>query len=453
MYTSIFSSRKEPPMNLINAIFSILMNTLLDGDVLSRARRRKGAFTRNNGKLPFWLMIKSILKNAKRTIASKLDEIFGEIAAKAGLALDKIEVCSHQAYSKARSGISHTIFKECFDRILDFLCNETTLLEQERIGGVWGIQPIAIDGSKIPLPARKRLWERYGGMGRDASSPTAIASVALDVLRGLILDAQFEPIDVDERTLAIRHMKNIRDKARANLFYTMFIFDRGYASEEMIRVITEEIHARYLFRLRNKFNKEIDALPAPKSEDDIVDATLHLYEGIRVRVIRLMLPGGTIETLITNSFGTDKAMFRYLYFKRWPVETEYDIIKQKVGLICFNGYAENSILQEFWISMLMANITSAIEREATGIIKGDEATKPPMKHTYKADTNEIVGCVSRHLPEYLDSETHYEALAIVRHILMFAVHNKVVDKKGSGESNPREEPRAVKYSYNRRLTH
>lgn len=103
--------------------------------------------------------------------------------------------------------------------------------------------------------------------------------------------------------------------------------------------------------------------------------------------------------------------------------------------------------------MLVANLMAIVEKEATGIIKGGEATKPPMKHSYKSNTNEIVGCISRHLPEYLDSDTHYEDLAIVRHIIMFAIQNRVVDKKGSGESYPRNKPRAVKNHYNRRLTH
>lgn len=140
---------------------------------------------------------------------------------------------------------------------------------------VWrGLQVIAIDGSKIPLPNRKKLLEKYGSIGRGANSPTAIASVAYDVLNQRVLDAQFEPMSMDERSLALRHMKNIKNKARTNLLYTMFVFDRGYASEKLISFIEDELHAGYLFRLRTKFNCEIDTLPVPSNQVESVDRVI-----------------------------------------------------------------------------------------------------------------------------------------------------------------------------------
>lgn len=126
--------------------------------------------------------------------------------------------CSQQAFSKARSGIIHSIFKECFERMLDFLCSRESLDCHARFMGVWGRQIIAIDGSKIPLPNRK---------------------------------------------------------ARTNLLYTMFVFDRGYASKNLISFIEDTMHARYLFRLRAKFNTDIDAVPAPLEQNGISDSTIN----------------------------------------------------------------------------------------------------------------------------------------------------------------------------------
>ncbi len=57
-------------MKLIQVLADIICNTLLDPKALDRARRREGAFTRNCGKLPYWTLVKLLLKNAKRTIAS-----------------------------------------------------------------------------------------------------------------------------------------------------------------------------------------------------------------------------------------------------------------------------------------------------------------------------------------------------------------------------------------------
>lgn len=183
---------------------------------------------------------------------------------------------------------------------------------------IWGRQVIAIDGSKIPLSNRKKLLDKYGSTGGGSSSPSAIASVAFDVLNDRVLDAQLEPISVDERTLAARHMENIKIKARTDLLYTIFVFYRGYASKKMIFYIEDTIHARFLFRLRSKFNNAIDALLAPESWDGITDNTID-FHGRRAHVIKFYLPSGTLETLVTNDFGLGKDMFRQLYFLRWNI--------------------------------------------------------------------------------------------------------------------------------------
>ena len=284
-------------MKLVQILADIICRTLLDPQALARSRNRKGAFARNCGKFPYWTLIKLLLSNVKKSVSASLDEFFHELCLASGSPLPDTVKCSQQAFSKARSGISHTIFQECFERMLDFLCSKDSLDFHVRFTGVWGRQIIAIDGSKIPLPNRKALLDKYGSTGRGANSPTAIASVAFDVLNDRVLDAQFEPVSVDERTLAIRHMENIKSKARTNLLYTMFVFDRGYASKNLISYIEDTIHARYLFRLRSKFSTDIDALPAPSEQHGISDH-MFLLDGRKIRVLKFYLPGGILETLI-----------------------------------------------------------------------------------------------------------------------------------------------------------
>ena len=438
-------------MKLIQILADIICNTLLDPEVLENARTRTGAFKRNCKKLPYWTVMKLLMKNVKRTISASLDEFFTEMQKEAGLSISDTIHCSQQAFSKARAGVDHTIFRECFERMLDFLCSRESLDCHTRMGGVWGRQIIAIDGSKIPLPNRKFLLEKYGSIGRGSSSPTAIASVAYDVLNNRILDAQFEPICVDERTLAVKHMEHIKNKARANLLYTMFVFDRGYASEKLISYIEDDIHARYLFRLRTKFNCEIDALPVPSAPGEIIDQIIML-NGRRTRVLRFFLKSGVLETLITNDFSLDKSMFQMCYFLRWPIEEGYKLIKENVGLTNFRGWSENSILQEFWIAMLLANLTQAIKRETDGIIDVSINSKN-NKHKYQTNTNELVGYLSRHFSEYMDAEAISEKHEILRAVFAFAISHRVWNKKGCEESAPRKEPRKVKHHYNNKATH
>ena len=137
---------------------------------------------------------------------------------------------------------------------------------------------------------------KYGGTGAKGDSPTALASIAYEVLNDLILDAHLEPLSVGERNLAIRHMEEIKSKSRADLFYTMFVFDRGYASQDMMTYIEGKLQSKFLFRLRDKFNNRTDVLPKPDYFSDvIVDHRMEFYPGLRVRVLRFYLPSGTLE--------------------------------------------------------------------------------------------------------------------------------------------------------------
>lgn len=439
-------------MKLIQILADIICDTLLDPDVLANARTRSGAFTRNCKKLPYWTVMKLLLKNVKHTISASLDEFFTELRKEAGLSAADTMHCSQQAFSKARSGINHTIFQTCFERMLDFLCSGESLDHHTRLNGSWGLQIIAIDGSKIPLPNRSKLLEKYGSSGRGSSSPTAIASVAYDVLNNRILDAQFDSMRIDERSLAIKHMENIKSKARTNLLYTMFVFDRGYASEKLITFIEDDLHTRYLFRLRTKFNCEIDALPVPSSSGGIIDQTIQL-NGRKVRVLRFYLKSGVLETLMTNDFSLEKERFRMCYFLRWPVEENYKLIKEKVGLTNFRGWSENSVLQEFWIAMLLANLAQAIKRETDGIIDVSINDSQNNKHDYQTNMNELTGYLSRHISEYMDADTMAEKFAVIHAVFDFAISHRVWDKKGCEESAPRTTPRKTKYHYNNKTTH
>ena len=147
----------------------------------------------------------------------------------------------------------------------------------------------------------------------------------------------------------------------------------------------------------------------------VTDQVVTLYEGMRVRVLRFSLPSGVTETLITNDFSLDQTAFKALYFLRWPVEEEYKLIKEKVGLTNFNGFSENSIQQEFWISVLLANLAMLIKTETDGII--DETVNTGHnKHRYQTNMNELIGCISRYFPEYMEADTCTEQREVIRYI-------------------------------------
>ena len=443
-------------MQNIQLAMKTVCDTLFDPNVLDEARIKPGAFTRNNGKLSYVRMMEILMKKSTNTISSSMDSFFTKMRLAAGESISSTIQCSQQAFSKARAGIDHTIFKKCNDQLVESLYNEASSPWANRYPGDFGDSVFAIDGSTAPLPSRKALLDEFGGLGKDANSPTARISGCLDTQNNILVDALIAPISTGERELAIRHIENLINSNRIDPKYSLFVFDRGYASEELISYIEDVFHTQYLFRLKSKFNAEIDALPAPEKgeiSEYIID-----FKGRKIRVIKFYLESGCLETLITNNFEIDKSRFVELYFKRWPVEGEFDLLKNRVNLNCFRGYSVNSIMQEFWISILLANLTTIIGNEADGIIDY-EVNTGENKHNYKSNTNEGVGTVCEHIDEYIevyynsDEDTSSKEYEVVRYILGKFINKRVVDKKGLGESNPRRIPRAVKNHYNRRTTH
>ena len=57
----------------------------------------------------------------------------------------------------------------------------------------------------------------------NGDSSTALAGIGYDVLNDLVLDAHLEPLSVGKRN---RYMEAVKSKSRADLFNTIFVFDR-----------------------------------------------------------------------------------------------------------------------------------------------------------------------------------------------------------------------------------
>jgi len=107
---------------------------------------------------------------------------------------------------------------------------------------------------------------------------------------------------------------------------------------------------------------------------------------VKIRIVKFTLPSGEIESLITNLFDLDESEFKDLYFKRWRIEVKYDVVKNKLEMPCFGGFSENAIMQDFWISMYLANMAAIAKNEADEIIKVERETKD-NKYEYQANVS------------------------------------------------------------------
>jgi hypothetical protein len=269
----------------------------------------------------------------------------------------------------------------------------------------------AVDGSKIALPSEKELGEYFGVMGKDGTAPTAQGSILYDVLNDIVADAAIEPMKVCERRLAKSHIEALEDIAQGDK--KLIIFDRNYPSFELIEEL-ETSGLFYVMRVRTKFNLDIDAQTGTSGYVWLKQNGKRIH----VRVIKFKLDSGETETLITNI--TDarlgKNAFKKLYFMRWPVETKYDIVKNKLQLENFNTRTVEGVQQDFFTCIYLVNFAAACAIDVRTEI--DEACKDKgNKYQYKANLNELIGVLKDRLVIALAEDCVYKQSSLIQVIL------------------------------------
>ena len=340
----------------IRAIFS-------NPRTMEEARTEARHFTRNR-KMPFARLLEYLLHGSKGATQSVLNEFFQ--------GLEEGIHMTQQALSKARTHFDHSPFLKAFYEVVNA---EYNLDNDSNLPRRYGYKFLAVDGSVIPLPNLPELKQLFGDV---KGSPSARADIALDVLNDRIVEAEFGPLSGDERSMAKEHIRKL--KGRIRMEDTVFLFDRGYPSKELIEAILQA-NAHFIMRVRRKFNLDVDAAP--------MGSGVVILDGIRVRVVKFILPSGQTETLITDLFDMEESAFQELYFLRWSVEEKYDVVKNKLELPNFTGRSVNVLYQDFWISMLLANVASVAKAEADGKVQKKRVGKT-NKYQYQTNVNNAI---------------------------------------------------------------
>jgi hypothetical protein len=341
-----------------------------------------------------------------------------------------------QSFSKARKKIKVSAFSEVFELSVDVL--------SKFCQSKWhGLLVFGIDGTKIALPDDDVFLDNYGGMGADASSPTAQVSIAYDLLNDVVYDASIEPLSTPERTLAITHIKNVL--ARIPKKRILIIFDRGYPSFELIKIL-EEMGIKYLMRVKRKFNNDIDAQKEPDGYVRLVEDG----EFLDVRVIKFTLESGELEMLITNVDDGRLGVpaFKKLYFMRWPVETKYDLVKNKLQLENFTSRTVDGVEQDFYAVMYLTNVVAAAAHDAQPQADAARLGKK-NKYEYNVNINELIGILKDNLVSALLIHSTKKQAKIIGDIIN-EIASYVVPNR-TNRSVPRNpNPRQSKFHHNQK---
>ena len=350
--------------------------------------RAKNHFVRKR-KLSLFQVIMYLLYTSKASMFQNLSRIREDLGN-----LDFPDI-SKQALSKARQFINPALFKELYYLSVDLFYKQ---LPSRKFWN--GYHLFAIDGSKIELPNSKSNFEFFGEMfGYPDPSrrfTMGLGSIVYDVLDDYIVHASFQRYLASERSAALEHLHNLED---LNIYQnSVVIFDRGYYSEDMFRYCVEHQHL-CLMRLKQNYNI------AKKCSGDIITVLpgneKDRTEDTKIRVIEVILNDGTKEYLATNLFDShiSQQMFRELYFYRWPVETKYKELKSRLAIEEFSGATTTSVLQEFYINVLLSNLSSLIKNQVDEEIQITD--KSTNKYRYQANRAFIIGRIKTIVPKIL----------------------------------------------------
>lgn len=350
--------------------------------------RAKNHFVRKR-KLSLFQVIMYLLYTSKASMFQNLSRIREDLGN-----LDFPDI-SKQALSKARQFINPALFKELYYLSVDLFYKQ---LPSRKFWN--GYHLFAIDGSKIELPNSKSNFEFFGEMfgypDPNRRFTMGLGSIVYDVLDDYIVHASFQRYLASERSAALEHLHNLED---LNIYQnSVVIFDRGYYSEDMFRYCVEHQHL-CLMRLKQNYNI------AKKCSGDIITVLpgneKDRTEDTKIRVIEVILNDGTKEYLATNLFDShiSQQMFRELYFYRWPVETKYKEWKSRLAIEEFSGATTTSVLQEFYINVLLSNLSSLIKNQVDEEIQ--ITAKSTNKYRYQANRAFIIGRIKTIVPKIL----------------------------------------------------
>ena len=374
---------------------------------------KQTAFTRNR-KLTFPVMIVLMLNLLTRTMQIELDDFFANV-----LDTDTDSV-TKQAFFKARKNILPDAFKELF------LMTRDMVLSKNKIKCYKGYRVLAIDGSELRLNKTKENKEIFVSQSRSAENKTnARISLLYDVISNYVIDAQIGSIGISERDYAIKnlaHFSSICDEK------DIVIFDRGYPSRDMIATLSE-MGCKYLMRLQDSCFKGVKE----NSSNDFqitVSTKTNIYS---VRVVRVLLKSGEVETLITNLSEDEFSAndFLGLYFLRWGIETIYDTLKNKLLIEKFAGRSSTAVLQEYYATMFVLNCIAAMSATVNRKLL---SSKADCKYQYRANVNLMIGYFKYRLSAMLLFAE--KSLDICRQLILLCLKQPVPIIKGRSAPRP-----------------
>lgn len=324
-------------------------------------------FTRTS-KLPFPKVITTTLSVVASADPSGVDHHIGRLFrdARRSELWPEAEAVHRSTLTKARQHVPWEAFQT-------LLADTVSLAEEiwpDRPHETWhGMAVYAIDGSKYTLPASQALRKEFDPRsGLDSPGkghyPQCLVSTLYDVFRRLPIARTVVGVHGSERDEVEQLLPSVPPNS-------VWLFDRGYPSYELFRLLLKRFDGYFVFRCpaSSTFPAVEEFLASGRQEAIIWITPSHTalantsprqrkhLKALKLRVIRLESPDGTVSVLITNLLNTvtfPRLESIALYFQRWEVEGYYRDEQVTLEIETFHSESPNGIRQELLAAMIMS---------------------------------------------------------------------------------------------------
>lgn len=358
-------------------------------------------------KQPFGGVLLFMFNLLKKSLVIEIDNFISYLNLKVGN--DAIENFTKSAFVQKRQKINPEVFK-----YLSQIITENTYVEcNTNVKLFHGFRLLAVDGSMVTLPHTENLKNVFG-VSKNNTKTVLVqgrASVLYDVLNRLALDSSLNNSELGERQLALKHSEHWTKN-------DLIIYDRGYAGYDFqyehfkknvdYLIRTSATHSSIIRNFVESKKKSVIVDVFPNQKHAVVDKEYTKDTSLKVRLIRIVLPTGEIEVLMTSLLDSQTfpaSIFKELYFLRWGIETFYDELKNKLKLEYFTGYSKASIEQDFFCTIFISNLQSTIVNDLQDELK---LKNQNTKLDYKINTNLSYGFLKNRILELLFKEAPLE---------------------------------------------
>ncbi len=274
-----------------------------------------------------------------------------------------------------------------------------------------GLRVVAVDGTCVRLPRWIENINAYGwGPMGDGSVVMARCVALFATATRQVLDITVGRYDLGERELLMQSLGMIQSD-------DVLVLDRGYPAWWLFAGLQAKAVA-FCARVEGCSWPQVDQFVKSTQSDTIVEravdtksrnklAAMGLVAAplTRLRLVKVVLPNGRLEVLITSLLDTERFpnhMFGPLYRSRWGVEEAFKTLKHRLNLEGFSGELPQSIEQEIHAKALMCNITQAMCSEASEQLDESHKAGCQINHAYALKhASRVIVCWLRGIPQEL----------------------------------------------------